>query len=1006
MEVAEEKVFEDNNDDVRHGETAEEVQEDEADGGSMEEGSRRYSEEKLAQIGSTISTEDIEVVVKAESKIIAGGVDVDGAEEKTVMHLSESKDEAKKYQAKAGEESPMNKARTRRRWQMSSTEEKAEEKARENKAEQKDEQAESKQQAGAKGEAKEHKGGSVENEHFVLWEWLKKRRLNNLGLPLIDFGFTLEKLLKLPKGGVTKPQFDQMDVHDKRLIKRFNQQLVMLQRKYTAALEDCAEAAVCAACMAQHMASEVAVVVAEAVVAEAIRVEFEAAQRERDWMAEEEAVVWLERLGTAYNAGSAAVALGAAAGARLIVAHMDAWLAQAMVAEAKSKKQERKSAELAAELTMALKGEEQLERDVDEITKEVMGYAIDVQFRADANIRAIKAAQMSKDAAKAAVWAVTWVTAMESKLSAEIDEQVRAYWMRVAAKRAALVAAEVAAAAAISAIEAAAMAYNEYRKANKFPIYRFTGEGRRLGLQHGRALGERIHETWDFYHELWLEWCGLTDADLLEAADVFMPAIRKYSRLYTEEIDAIAEAAKIEPWKVYLLNARTEVMNWHNRLVATQRTPMEATYANPWVKESGLQMRKRGPSHYDARHHLHHMGITGIGECTSAFSTKHGLLAHNWDNWDMMEQLAVIFQLDSGDGRRALIVTEPGVLAKFGINSDGVAAVCSTCQCRESVGGVPMALLMRTAITRPSLAEAAGAILAAPRQTMGCIMVGDDRGAYHMLELFGPNVDNVMQGGGRDDVHTHTNEGAGYEFLQDRMAAKTFSPVVVRTNHYLTQNPLMLVCGGNDRDVWGISGSEARYERLQSLLASTFTSDVETLKELLGDRNKPDPDHPIQITFAHLSPEPAPISEEEQMALDKKAREEAHRLEKEGSKKGSKKGGKKGGKKVGKKGQLAKGGMAKKMAKERGEDDGEDDDSDFSEEEAEEDGEDKEPPGDLGGVASALGAMIASPRWRYGTVCRIVFDMQNRTMHITRGNPDEIEWEAIQISDATGSTLY
>ena len=142
MEVAEEKVFEDNNDDVRHGETAEEVQEDEADGGSMEEGSRRYSEEKLAQIGSTISTEDIEVVVKAESKIIAGGVDVDGAEEKTVMHLSESKDEAKKYQAKAGEESPMNKARTRRRWQMSSTEEKAEEKARENKAEQKDEQAE------------------------------------------------------------------------------------------------------------------------------------------------------------------------------------------------------------------------------------------------------------------------------------------------------------------------------------------------------------------------------------------------------------------------------------------------------------------------------------------------------------------------------------------------------------------------------------------------------------------------------------------------------------------------------------------------------------------------------------------------------------------------------------------------------------------------------------------------------------------------------------------------
>ena len=35
-----------------------------------------------------------------------------------------------------------------------------------------------------------------------------------------------------------------------------------------------------------------------------------------------------------------------------------------------------------------------------------------------------------------------------------------------------------------------------------------------------------------------------------------------------------------------------------------------------------------------------------------------------------------------------------------------------------------------------------------------------------------------------------------------------------------------------------------------------------------------------------------------------------------------------------------------------------------------------------------------------GTVCSVIFDLRERTLHITRGNPREYPWEAIELSES------
>ena len=93
-----------------------------------------------------------------------------------------------------------------------------------------------------------------------------------------------------------------------------------------------------------------------------------------------------------------------------------------------------------------------------------------------------------------------------------------------------------------------------------FPLLDISGTAREIGLQHGRALRSRIWRCWQLYESVFAN-VGVDSATMPSLARDFRASIGSFDAAYVTEIDAIAEGADIEPWKIVLLNARSETIN-------------------------------------------------------------------------------------------------------------------------------------------------------------------------------------------------------------------------------------------------------------------------------------------------------------------------------------------------------------------------------------------------------------------------------------------------------------
>ncbi|MEZ4579205.1 MAG: C45 family autoproteolytic acyltransferase/hydrolase [Desulfobacterales bacterium] len=98
-------------------------------------------------------------------------------------------------------------------------------------------------------------------------------------------------------------------------------------------------------------------------------------------------------------------------------------------------------------------------------------------------------------------------------------------------------------------------------------------------------------------------------------------------------------------------------------------------------------------------------------ECHHPGVRKQKLMAQNWD-WDMeMEELAVILDIETDTGTRILTMTEPGMIAKIGMNSHGVG-VCLKFMSIENYTpeGIPSMSLLRAILESKDLDAARSVI--------------------------------------------------------------------------------------------------------------------------------------------------------------------------------------------------------------------------------------------------------------------------------------------------------
>jgi isopenicillin-N N-acyltransferase-like protein len=293
------------------------------------------------------------------------------------------------------------------------------------------------------------------------------------------------------------------------------------------------------------------------------------------------------------------------------------------------------------------------------------------------------------------------------------------------------------------------------------PVIKIRGSAQARGQQQGSLLKDRIQKTVDYYRAQFLQ----PEEEILEIAGVFRRATRAAREDLSIEIESMASAAGIDPLWLYALNGRTELLSLN---------PME---------------------------------------CTSLAFRQLGLIGQNWD-WDAeAEELAVILDIEREDNHRIVTMTEPGMIAKIGMNNHGIGVCLNFMSIKNyQPYGIPQHVLLRMILDSRSMQQALSQITPHLRGKVGNIVIMASDGEIRDIELAGDEFFLIPVG--------------------DRF---------VHTNHFLTKV---------DYDAHLFPSTFGRHRRATELLNGSTQPSVKMMKAILKDRG--DENYPIcRKRFSH-----------------------------------------------------------------------------------------------------------------------------------------------------------
>ncbi len=242
----------------------------------------------------------------------------------------------------------------------------------------------------------------------------------------------------------------------------------------------------------------------------------------------------------------------------------------------------------------------------------------------------------------------------------------------------------------------------------KFPYIALSGTPREIGLDHGRLLKNRILKMIEFYQGVF----DRTEDEIFERAGVFKKRIMEFNLAYSEEIEAIAEGAEVDPLWIYALNARTEILTMF------------------------------------------------INECTAFYFSESSILSQNWDWAKELEELAVIMKITRPDGHTILQMTEPGIIGKIGFNSSNIGVTLNFLHIDQKLDGVPVHIILRSMLDASSIESALKGIEDHMGGKASNIIIANNEGEYVSIEFTGDShyyLDNSASN------FMHTNH-----FLKDK----------------------------------------------------------------------------------------------------------------------------------------------------------------------------------------------------------------------------------------------
>lgn len=288
---------------------------------------------------------------------------------------------------------------------------------------------------------------------------------------------------------------------------------------------------------------------------------------------------------------------------------------------------------------------------------------------------------------------------------------------------------------------------------NQFPLITITGEPFQRGKQHGEQLGSEIAKTIDFYRSIF----DMSEAKILRHADYFRKLIDDFDPNYSEEINGIAQGAGVDPLWVVAINARTEILS-HKAVVSN--------------------------------------------ECTSVNFAAQSILGQNWDWGKALEPLTVLMRIVQPNGHIILMITEPGIIGKIGMNNSGLGVCLNILTLGKILDGLPVHVILRAILDCKSFAQV-DSLLA---------QHGDGKAS------------NII-------VAEANGNGFGIEFCaEDYYRLEPTSDYLVHTNHYLSK-PI------NSEQDPDFASSYARFNKATQILSSHKERCVAAMCELLSDES-------------------------------------------------------------------------------------------------------------------------------------------------------------------------
>lgn len=280
-------------------------------------------------------------------------------------------------------------------------------------------------------------------------------------------------------------------------------------------------------------------------------------------------------------------------------------------------------------------------------------------------------------------------------------------------------------------------------------VLNLKGTPEERGYFHGKQMRHEIHVALTYFKARF----NSNRRDLEAHVDTLMQQVAVFRPEYIVEMDAISKAAAVDPFWIYCLNARSELMS----------SPHECSII--------------------------------------AFPNK-GLLGQNWDWAEPIADRLAIHRVETEDGKRFLSLSEPGILAKIGINSSG--GVCLNILPTDTkLNGLPVHILL-------------GALLES----------SDLNNARQLLEQYGK--------GKASHILVADKESAiSVELSATDTSFPNISSIFCHTNHYFEPN--------KPKHPSSHVNSITRLERLHKLTSQAEILSPETLKTILSNTESPFP---------------------------------------------------------------------------------------------------------------------------------------------------------------------